>query len=171
MNIITILTGLVLLFTGRRLYWLFVAVVGFIAGFILTGQLLPEISPILRIIIGLIAGAIGAALLLILHQAAVGLAGFLGGGLIALQITQQLGVGSGEFSWLPFIFGGILGAILVLATFDWALILLTSLGGAFLVISGLEPDPSWANLAILALFIIGVIAQANFLRRQRVKVE
>jgi hypothetical protein len=167
MNIITILAGLILLFSGRKLYWLFVAVVGFIAGYILTGEVLPEISTVLRIIIGLVAGAIGAALLLVLHQVAVGLAGFLGGGLLALQITHQLGVGSGEFSWVPFILGGIVGAILVVSIFDWALILLTSLGGAFLVISGLNPDPSWANLAILILFVIGVFIQANLLRRQR----
>lgn len=169
MNIIIIVAGLILLFTGRRLYWLFVAVVGFIAGYFLSGQMLPELSTALRIIIGLVAGAVGAALLLVLHQVAVGLAGFLGGGFLAFQITHQLGIGSGDFSWVPFILGGIVGAIMVVSIFDWALILLSSLGGAFLVISGLNSDSSWANLAILALFVIGVFIQTNLFRRQRSK--
>ena len=43
-TILTILLGIVLLVSGRRLFWLTVAVVGFLAGLVLTVLLL-EIQP------------------------------------------------------------------------------------------------------------------------------
>jgi Domain of unknown function (DUF4203) len=167
MNIITLIVGFILLFAGRKLYWLFVAVVGFFTGYFLAGQIFPQTSTILQIIIGLVAGTLGAALLFFLHQLAIGIAGFLGGGLLAIQIVALSGQASPEFNWIPFIIGGVFGAVLVTVIFDWALIVLTSLGGAFLIISGFNSISGWSNLAILALFAIGIIIQANLLRGER----
>jgi hypothetical protein len=167
MNVITIIAGLILLFAGRKLYWLFVAVIGFIAGYFLAGQILTQTSTILLIILGLVVGAIGAVLSFFLHQLVIGVAAFVGGGLLALRIIDIIGLGNFEFSWIPFIIGGLFGAILITAVFDWALIILSSLSGAFLISSGTNSNISWSNLAILTLIIIGVFIQTSLILRER----
>jgi hypothetical protein len=44
-QIVTILVGIVVLIAGRRLFWLFVGVVGFVAGLSLAFQLLADQPP------------------------------------------------------------------------------------------------------------------------------
>jgi hypothetical protein len=166
MTILRVIFGLLLLFAGRKLYWLFVAVVGFVAGFTLAEQIFPQSSMLVQIVIGLIGGLIGAALAIFLNRLAVGLAGFLGGGLLAMRILVMIGIGNGDFNWIPFIIGGIIGAVLVALIFDWALIVLSSLGGAVLIGSVWNTTATWLNLVILVLFLIGIIVQASGLRQE-----
>jgi len=110
--ILRILLGTVLLFAGRKLYWLFIAVVGFSAGFLLANFLVPQSSTWLLILIGLIIGSLCALLAVFLNRLAVVLVGFLGGGLLASQLLAYFEVGSGDFTWISFIIGGIIGIIL-----------------------------------------------------------
>jgi hypothetical protein len=167
MNILSIIIGLILLFVGRKLYWLFVAVVGFAVGFYLAGLLLPQTAPIVHVLIGLVAGVLGAAFAVFLHQLAVGIAGFIGGGWLALQLLSLLGFSAAGLNWIPFIIGGIIGAVLVVLVFDWALIVLSSLAGAFLVGSAINILALWSDLIILVLFLIGLVTQASILKRDR----
>jgi hypothetical protein len=55
--------------------------------------------------------------------------------------------------------GGIIGIIFVIAIFDWALIFLSSLTGAALILQPLGLRPAVAPLVFLGLFIVGVIVQ------------
>src|SRR3972149_6375751 len=107
MNIILALLGAALLAFGRKLFWLLVAVIGFMVGFYLAGQFLGDQSGWLILVIALVAGGLGAVLALFLQKIALGLAGFLGGGYLTLQLMAIFGWGNGEFSWLPFLLGGI----------------------------------------------------------------
>src|ERR1041385_9171955 len=79
--IISVLVGLALLLFGRRLFWLFVAALGFAIGL----QLAPYLSqnpPLwLSLLLSLGLGLLGALLAVVLQKLAIAIAGFLGGAL------------------------------------------------------------------------------------------
>ena len=61
--------------------------------------------------------------------------------------------------------GGL--ALLLLALFDWVLILLSSVEGAHLVTNGIVLPETGKLILFIALAIIGLIVQASMLRRSR----
>jgi hypothetical protein len=61
-DIILIVLGIAMLLIGRKLFWLFVGVVGFYFGYTLAGQFLPAESEVVVLVIGLMAGILGAIL-------------------------------------------------------------------------------------------------------------
>lgn len=165
--LIRLILGFAILGFGRKLYWLLVGVIGFAVGYLLAGQYFSAASDWLIILIGLLAGLIGAVLAVFLQSVAVAIAGFLGGGYVAIQLLGLLGLGSGDFSWLPFIIGGVLGLILVSILFDWALILLSSLVGASLITQAIDPTLENSSFIFFLLLILGIVIQAVVLRRER----
>ena len=70
-----------------------------------------------------------------------------------------------EYSAIVFVVGGILGAILILVVFDWALIVVSSLIGAHLIQSAIVLPPSGSTIVFLGLAVIGMLVQAASLRR------
>src|SRR6266403_5007731 len=127
------LIGVVVLFFGRKLFWLCVAAVGFVAGIELAPHLVTEPSPLLQLAVALILGIIGALLALFLQKIAIAVLGFLAGGKLAGAIAAAFLIHYGEHSTIVFLLGGIVGAILLLALFDWAIIVVSSLFGAHLI--------------------------------------
>ena len=107
--------------------------------------------------IGIVAGLLGAGLALLLQSVAIAIAGFLGGGYVAIELLNMLGVGSQGFSWIPFIIGGVLGLILVSILFDWALIVLSSLVGAFMITQAVDPTLDSSSFIFFILLILGII--------------
>src|SRR6187200_2140589 len=70
----TIIAGVVLLFFGRRLFWLFVALIGFIAGMSLATQVLAIHEQWLLLLIAIGCGILGALIALFLQRLAIGIA-------------------------------------------------------------------------------------------------
>lgn len=152
-KIIYALFGLALLTAGRKLYWLFVGVVGFVVGISLSKLLFKSESQWVLLTIALVAGVLGALLALFLQRLAVGAAGFFAGGYILLTFLEALGLGLPV--WLSFLIGGIIGAALVAALFDWALVILSTLLGASLLVDVL-PVSGWVSALLFAvLSLIG----------------
>ncbi|MEO5718528.1 MAG: hypothetical protein ABIR29_08155, partial [Chthoniobacterales bacterium] len=85
--IISVVVGIALLLFGRKLFWLFVAALGFAIGL----QLAPYLSqhpPLwLSLLLSLGLGLLGALLALLLQKLAIGIAGFLVGGRVAVAIA------------------------------------------------------------------------------------
>jgi hypothetical protein len=165
--ILSAVIGAVVLFFGRKIFWLCVAALGFAAGVELAPHLLHEPTPLLQLSIALVLGFIGALLALFLQKLAIGLVGFAAGARLAVGLAATFFVQYASYYWLTFIIGGILGAILLLSLFDWALILLSSLLGAHMILSAITLPPTGATLSLLALTILGVIVQASVFRRAR----
>jgi len=162
-----LLVGLALATLGRKLFWLFVAGVGFLAALNLASRWLGGSTEWLVIGLGIVAGLVGALLAVFVQKVAVALAGFLGGGFLLLGILNLVGFDPGRFGWLAFLVGGILGAILVAAAFDWALILLSSLAGASLVSEALAAGRPAAVILYVGILILGIIVQAALLRQEK----
>jgi hypothetical protein len=99
----------------------------------------------------------------------IGLAGFLGGGFLALQFLPFFNLEASWASWAAFILGGVLGVILVGAFFDWALIILSSLAGASLLAGVLDLNETAGLTIMIVLTVLGIFFQARELRRERKK--
>jgi hypothetical protein len=165
MNILNILVGLILLLFGRRMFWFFIGVLGFLWGMNLATQYLAGETTWVVIVVGLIAGVLGAVLAVLFQRIAVAIAGFLAGSYLAISLLGTLGVDLAQFSWIVSIIGGIIGAVLVFILFDWALILLSSLVGASLVTPELTGDPTGQAVIFIALAVVGFIVQAAMMQR------
>ncbi len=165
--IVGALIGVVILFFGRKLFWLCVAAVGFAAGVEIAPHLVQEPSPLLALTVALVLGLIGALLALFLQKIAIAVLGFLAGGKLAGAIAAAFFVQYAEHSTIIFVIGGIIGAVLLLVLFDWALIVVSSLIGAHLIVyqSAIVLPQSGSIIVFIGLAVIGVLVQAASLRR------
>jgi hypothetical protein len=163
--IVGALIGVVILLFGRKLFWLCVAAVGFAAGIEIAPHLVHEPSPLLALTVALVLGLIGALLALFLQKIAIAILGFLAGGKLAGALAAAFFVQYGQHSTIIFLAGGVVGAILLLVLFDWALIVVSSLIGAHLIQSAIVLPPSGSTIVFIGLAVLGIIAQAAFLRR------
>ena len=168
MSILNILLGAGLLFFGRKVFWLFVAGAGFVAGLSVANSIL-QVPESIGVIIGIGIGLLAALLAVFMQHFAISLAGFLVGGYIALQFLPMLNLEINLGFWVAFIIGGIIGVILVNAVLDWALISLSSLAGASLVSEALNLSKGIALVVFIALIAIGISYQARELRKDRRK--
>jgi hypothetical protein len=170
--IVSVLIGVVILFFGRRLFWLCVAAIGFAAGVELAPHLIHEPTPLLALSIALVLGFIGALLATFLQKIAIAVAGFLAGGKLASAIAAAFFVQYDQYYLITFIIGGIVGALLLLMLFDWALIFLSAAVGAHLIQTAVQSSvllpATGSAILFVVLVVIGVLFQAGALRRSRV---
>jgi hypothetical protein len=167
-----ILAGALLLVLGRKLFWLYVAILGFAAGLSVAARFFQAQPEWVQLVIGIVFGLVGAVLAYFFQGIAVAVAGFLAGAYVALSLVAGPSLnatadGDG-LAWILFFVGGIIGAVLAIMLFDWALIILSSLTGAMMVTEGLNlaGDPfGW--LLTAGLFVLGVIIQSRLERPAR----
>jgi len=163
-----LLVGLLLLLLGRRLFWLFVAAAGFLVGVRAAPLFLPGQSELFILLVGAILGIAGALMAIFLQKFAVTVAGFAAGGYLAAVLCAPMLGGAGARypgTWLCFLIGGILGAVLMVVFFNWALIILSSLQGAHMIIRGLPTPRNHFPLLFVILAVIGIAVQAATYRR------
>ena len=108
-----------------------------------------------------------AFLAIFLQSVAIGVAGFLAGGYILSVLAGMIGPNQGAFSWLVYLVGGIIGVLLVIFLFDWALITLSSLAGASLITQALLLPSGLGGAVFLALVISGVVIQGSTMQWER----
>lgn len=166
-----ILVGVLLLVLGRRLYWLFVAVLGFVYGLELAPRLLPHQSQTVILLIALGLAVVGAVVAVVGTKIVLGMTGFAAGGGIAMLLLQNVTIDSGLIATVIYLVAGVIGAVLFLLLFDTALIVLSSLAGAGLIVASAERllgiSPSAGTMLIIVLTAVGIAIQAHLLRRRR----
>jgi hypothetical protein len=165
-NIVELLLGGAVLVAGRKLFWLLVGAIGFLIGMQIATRFFNG-NEVIAIVAGVILGIIFALLAIFLESIAIAIAGFLGGGYVLLYLAGMLGIDPGGFwSWVVFAIGGILGIILVRVLFNWALIVISSLAGASMVVSAFGLTAGTATLIYVGLVVAGVLIQAMGMRRE-----
>ena len=167
-TIIGVIIGVVILFFGRKLFWLCVAAVGFAVGVKIAPLLVNESASLLALLIALIFGVLGALLALFLQKIAIAVLGFLAGGKLATAIAAAFFVQYAQYSTIIFVIGGIIGAILLLALFGWALIVVSSFIGVYLIQSAIVLPPTGSTLVFIGLAIVGIFMQAASYRRSAI---
>jgi hypothetical protein len=174
MDIITpllnIVLGIILLTTGKKLYWLLVAVVGFFIGLALATQFIQLDPPWLIYIVALGAGIIGAVLGIFVQRLAIALVGFVVGGYGSIYLSGLLGIKAEPFNWMAFLIGGIIGLLLVASLLDWALYIISAWAGATLVTrtltDGVGLNENLGLVLFFVLFVAGIIIQAGIFREK-----
>jgi hypothetical protein len=166
MHILGILIGTSMLFFGRRLFWLFVGTAGFIFGIHVARLLLHGRPEWAVIALALTAGLLGALLVIFLQRLAIAVAGFVLGGYVLPGFLGQLGWGTEHSYWILVLIGGIAGLLLVSVLFDWALIILSSVSGAVLILEPLHLHAGMPAKRLLVALLIaaGIAVQAGVMR-------
>ena len=141
------------------------AAVGFAVGVEVAPLLINEPSSLLALIIALVFGVLGALVALFLQKIAIALLGFLAGGKLATAVAAAFFVPYAHYSTIIFVIGGIIGAILLLAIFGWALIVVSSFVGAYLIESAIVLPPTGSTLVFVGLAVVGIFVQAAAFRK------
>jgi hypothetical protein len=165
--IISILVGAAILLFGRKLFWLFVAALGFAVGIEIAAYFMRDPPVWLTLVVALGFGLLGAVLAILLQKIALALAGFIAGGRLAWALSAAFFVEHTHYRGITFVIGGILGALLLLSLFDWVLILLSSVEGAHLIGKGIPLPEKGAVILFVVLTVIGVVVQGSMLRGSR----
>jgi hypothetical protein len=154
-----VIAGIIVLTLGRKLFWLFIGIIGFFAGFEIASLFLPVDSQIIVILVGIASGLIGAVLAVILERLAFALAGFYAGGFVVLAMVQS----SPFENWAKFLLliGGIIAAILSWIYMDWAIIVLSSMAGSAMIVLTIQTEPTLAFIAFGGLWAVGMLIQGK----------
>ncbi|HVO28063.1 MAG TPA: DUF4203 domain-containing protein [Candidatus Margulisiibacteriota bacterium] len=164
------LVGVTLLLLGRRLFWLLVGVVGFTFGYEYGAQIWAGASEAMRFPIALVAGIAGAVLAYFFQALMVAVAGFLAGAQLAVVLFNALHpIPDHDFWLLSFLAGGVIGAALLVAVFDSAVLLLSSLFGASLVVQSVNAAPYQKLVLFAVLLLVGIVVQSNLPRARPVR--
>ena len=112
----------------------------------------------------IVFGFIGALLAMFLQKIAIAVAGFLAGGKLALALVAAFFVQGPNYPGVTFIVGGIIGAILLLSLFDWALIVMSAVVGAYLICHTIVLPQTGATILFVGLAAIGIVVQVAAFR-------
>ncbi|MGH2538121.1 MAG: hypothetical protein ACRDHL_12055 [Candidatus Promineifilaceae bacterium] len=164
MGVATAVLGAITLLFGRQVYWLFVGVAGFILGAIVLADYIND--PLLTSVGAVVTAAGGALLAFIMQKLALDAAGFITSGYALSGIIQLFGVPVGELDWLVFLVGGIFGALLIMTMLDNALIVLSALTAATLIVQSVDLYSPLDKLLFIGIILIGIAVQVGLVDRE-----
>ena len=156
--------GGILLFLGHELNFLFAGAMAALLGFRLT-PLLPPQWPAwadYAFFIGL--GVIAAVVVLLNERLGYFVSGFLAGGLF---LVEYYAPNTLTVPLLPFLIGGIIGALIIGIFTEWALIIVTAMIGSYYILNIFVLDPMLEILLGAGLFVVGAITQVIIMQSQK----
>ncbi len=156
--------GAVLLLFGRRLFWLFVGVLGFVVAYRLAGAYLGGAEA--SWIVALAAGLLGAVAAVLVQKLVVTVAGLAAGAIGFIWVAEQLGWAPGLPTLVGALVAGVVGAALLRWLFELGLVALSALAGSALVVEGLALDER-RGVVFVVLAVVGALVQLAGRRRRR----
>lgn len=153
----------ILLFLGREVNFLFAGATAAFIGLRMTPLLPPQWPWWSDYALMAVLAIVAAGITLASERTGYFLAGFLAGGYFLMEFYEPNVL---TFPLVPFIVGGIFGALIIGLFKDWALVLVTCLIGAYYVTNLFTLSPTAHILVASGLFIIGALTQLILLRMQ-----
>lgn len=170
LSLITLIVGLVTLFYGRKLFWIFSALIGLTVGLLISSQFLQDYISAVHFFIAAML-TIGFAILAVYAEKfMIILAGFLGAGLLGYFLASLLKIPQ-SIQWILFLGAGILGAVLISRYMEWALIIISASLGAIMAGAGLGGLTRFNFLVdvliFFMLFLGGLFFQSRDLKKRK----
>ena len=166
MVIPNMLVGLALLVLGRKIFWFFVAAIGFIGASDMTARYFSGLPDWQILVVAAAAGFLGALLAIFFQKVAILLVGFYAGGYLAVSLFSTLNMAPQPAPpWALFVIGGLLSAILLYLLFDWTLIVLSSLAGATFISQTIQTSVVPPAILLAVLSLAGVIIQGRMVKK------
>ncbi len=162
MVILTTMIGFAVLVIGRHLFWVFVSGMGFVLGLIYGGQYLSTQPQWMILLISATIALLGALLAYALQRVAAGLIGYATGWYLTVILVHYLSLDLGEFEHTVPIAAGIISGLLIMRYFDWGAIILSSLAGAAIIVSGMAYPYRVEMIMLGSLTLLGVMIQGMF---------
>ncbi len=165
-----ILAGLALLFWGKKIFWFLVGTAGFVLGVVSATYFFYEQSDRFILTVGLVFGFLGIFLAIFLQRIAVGIAGFVIGAYTLFFVLDLAEPTRGIPVWI-YGAGGVTGLILAYFLFDWALVVLSSLAGAMLIMEQVYFGDTLTLALAGGLFFLGIWIQtkSSSLKKEKAK--
>lgn len=158
MMIFYLVSGFLLLFAGRNLFWLCVGIAGFLVG-AQCAVLLGLSKGWLVLGCAMALGCMGAGLAVFFEWVTVIFGvGFLGGGYLLMNMFWAM-VPHQLFEWPIFVLGGIVGTFLLVIIFDFTLIVISSLLGSALIIQAFHGSQQAGAWLFLSCALTGIVVQ------------
>lgn len=156
-----LVAGLILLFAGKRFFWLVAGLVGFLFAWGIIENVFG--GGWLAVIIGLVLAFVLGWLAIKFVKIVAYFIGFAAGAFILPALFGLFGLNLGFL--LEALIGGLIGLLLMVFVFDWGLILLTAMMGASAVGGGIQEvlgvGQPITGLVFLVLLVAGVFVQAR----------
>jgi hypothetical protein len=159
MQLILIVLGFVSLVGGSQLPWMFVGIAGFLLGNFMAGMFRFNGSEWQVLTFASAAGMVGIFLSYYIRRIMVLLAGFLAGGYISITLPMVLGWKTILDDWQAFILVGSACALILFLWYYLALILVSGVLGASLIIQNLTIASVSKEAMFVVLIIFGLTAQ------------
>lgn len=154
----------ILLFLGHELNFLFAGGFAALIGFRLTPLLPPEWPDWTYYAFLLGLAVLAAAIPIINERVGYFLSGFLAGGYFLIEYFAP---GVLTVPLLPFIVGGVIGALIIGVFTEWALVVVSCLAGAYYVTDLFRLSPTAETLLRGGLFVVGALTQVIIMRIQK----
>jgi hypothetical protein len=167
MEFLPIILGVVLLFAGRNLFWFFLGAVGFVAGMKIATIYLTGLPPWVALAVAMVAGLIGIAVAIFSQSFSIAVAGFISGAYLTYNIPDTFGYQPLAAYQLVVLIGAVVGTVLALMFFDWALIIFSALVGVVLIVQSV-PMVLFVKAVVFAILAgTGVAVQARGIRQKK----
>lgn len=167
MEISNIILGMIMLLFGRKLYWLFIGIAGFLFGMEISRMFFGGQSQWLQLAIAIGLGCLGALLALLVQRLAFTIGGFLAGVFLAIKASPFIAVPDHGAMLLLIIGAGIFGAVVATLVMDMAITILVCLVGAAAIVGELQLGPVLNFLAFVILVGAGFLFQEKILPRRK----
>lgn len=167
-DVLPLAVGVALLLFGRKLFWLAVAGIGFLIGLEVARRIPALDTELAELVVALLFGLGGLVFAVLAQKLAVGLGGLLIGGYATYWILQSLALGLPQIAVVGLVaVGAILGVVIAAALFEIALVVLSALAGAVLVVDAVGIAPPLDVGLLVLLVAIGFWFQGRGPRRRR----
>lgn len=166
--LVLLVGGLLLLF-GRKLYWCVLAIAGFVAGAWIGHEFFPPEPIWILVGLAIFLGVVAAVLGIFIQRLALRVTGIITGGFLGYMLADPFFIK--PWPLVGMALGCLLGFWLVLRLFDWALIVLSSLSGAAVIVYRLPWEPAPLFVAGLILALLGLAVQAGMQKKSAGKRE
>jgi hypothetical protein len=170
MTMAYVIAGAILIVAGRKVFWLFLGLLCFLAAMTALQRWFPEISQTTLVLASLGIGGLGAGIGMMAQKTAVWIGGFVGGGFLAVMLVRMMTQGEGSTTLVAFLLGGVVGILLARILFKWVMIVVSSAIGALVICKVLDTEMLPGTIVFGILLLAGVAIQGGFLWRGKSSV-